>query len=527
MTQRRHLLSQWRQGRWTLGLALAVLMVLGAWLAWLTGGVYLRHLEQEAASKAMLPLSRSIEQTLGNLEARLMVDNTRELVDRNQLDVALQGLRLEFPYVMALEVRNSEGMLLQTTLPVAHPSLNFLAPGHAALYETASRTGRPIYSAVYKDPLRGQDSHWVDLFAPSPKIERQGLVAKLAVNEIFWNAREDLAPELMAGVNLVIKETLRVTPLKSQDAQSIAAEWPLERHGLKMTFMAEASATQAASVWGMQWLLALLGSISVLFVSLWVRSLRLRQHTKLRLAQMEERMHSDARVATLGEMSTAIAHELNQPLGAISNYAYAAEKIARQQTGTDPALLEGLAQIRHEAQRGAEVIKSIRSFIKREETASELIDVASMMHDLQPLLELQAQSQGSRLSVEVEQGLRIHCSKALLQQVLLNLARNGLEAMSNVPKPSRHLRINAALNPKTGRASFVVTDSGHGISDDTRKSLFKPFFTTKKDGLGIGLSLCLSIAERQGGTVSWSNNQEGGASFEIELPVEHYAKVTA
>jgi len=114
-----------------------------------------------------------------------------------------------------------------------------------------------------------------------------------------------------------------------------------------------------------------------------------------------------------------------------------------------------------------------------------------------------------------------------LQQVLLNLARNGLEAMSNVPKPSRHLRINAALNPKTGRASFVVTDSGHGISDDTRKSLFKPFFTTKKDGLGIGLSLCLSIAERQGGTVSWSNNQEGGASFEIELPVEHYAKVTA
>jgi two-component system sensor histidine kinase DctS len=323
---------------------------------------------------------------------------------------------------------------------------------------------------------------------------------------------------------MAIKETLRMTPMQNQSMHWSPSEWVLERHGLKVTLIGEAARAQAESAFVIRWLLALLGGLLVLFVSLWFRNLRLRQHTKLRLTQMEERMQSDARIATLGEMSTAIAHELNQPLGAISNYAYAAEKIAQQFASTDPALLEGLKQIRHEAQRGADVVKSIRSFIRREETVAELIDVSVMMNDLIPLLDLQAQSQGSKLSIEIEEGLRVHCSKALLQQVLLNLSRNGLEAMADIPKAARHLRIQAFMNPQTRRASFTVIDSGHGISEETRKSLFKPFFTTKKDGLGIGLSLCLSIAERQGGTVSWKNNQEGGASFALELPAEHYAK---
>jgi two-component system sensor histidine kinase DctS len=244
--------------------------------------------------------------------------------------------------------------------------------------------------------------------------------------------------------------------------------------------------------------------------------------TKSRLEEIEKKMQSDARIATLGEMSTAIAHELNQPLGAISNYAYAAEKIAKQQPNPEPALLEGLTQIRREAERGAEVIKSIRNFIRREELASEQIDVAALLNDLRPILELQAQSQGSNLSIEVKDSLVVNCSKALLQQVILNLTKNGLDAMRDLPKTSRFLQIKAGLNETTQRVMFEVIDSGHGISEEVKKSLFKPFFTTKKDGLGIGLNLCLSIAERQGGTVMWQNNLTGGARFVLELPAKNY-----
>jgi two-component system sensor histidine kinase DctS len=272
----------------------------------------------------------------------------------------------------------------------------------------------------------------------------------------------------------------------------------------------------------LQWLFACFGGLVALSLSLWVRGLRYRKLTKSRLEEIEKKMQSDARIATLGEMSTAIAHELNQPLGAISNYAYAAEKIAKQQPNPEPALLEGLTQIRREAERGAEVIKSIRNFIRREEMSSEQIDVAAMLNDLRPILELQAQSQGSNLSIEVKDNLVVNCSKALLQQVILNLTKNGLDAMRDLPKASRSLQIKAGLNETTHRVMFEVIDSGHGISEEVKKSLFKPFFTTKKDGLGIGLNLCLSIAERQGGTVMWQNNLTGGARFVLELPAKNY-----
>ncbi len=504
-----------------IAIGLACLSVLGAWVAWLAGGAYLHYTQQQSVQAALPPLTREVDQLLSELESRLMVDNARELRQRAHLESVFQDVRLEFAFVQALQVRNTDGMLLQTTAPAGVASDLYLAPGHAALYELAIKSGRADYSQIYQEPTRGLDSHWVDLFTPSRQGGQEGLVAKISVHELLRAARDNLDRETVAGMDLAVLETLRLSPTQTDWT---TAKWPLERHGLKLTFVGDVSNAQSESTTSMQWLLSGLGGIITLFVSLWVRGLRLRQLTKLRLTQLEAQMQSDARIATLGEMSTAIAHELNQPLGAIANYAYAAEKLAAQYA--NPALSQGLAQIRHEAHRSGEVIKSIRSFIRREEPVSKLIDITEMINDLRPLLELQAHSQGSRLNIEVEQGLQVNCSKAPLQQVLLNLTKNGLEAMKDVPKSNRLLRIKASLKPQTQRVSFTVIDVGHGISEHVRQSLFKPFFTTKSDGLGIGLSLCLSIAERQGGTVRWHNNQDGGASFELELPLQRPAKGT-
>ncbi|WP_194943063.1 sensor histidine kinase [Limnohabitans sp. 2KL-27] len=344
----------------------------------------------------------------------------------------------------------------------------------------------------------------------------------MSAAELLKASLQELERETASGLELVIQEITQALPQPAPTTRWPLAQWLFERNGLRLTLSGSVSAPMADSAAVLQWLLACLGGLSTLTVSLWVRGLRVRRLTKLRLAEIEKKMQSDARIATLGEMSTAIAHELNQPLGAICNYAYAAEKIAKQQSHPEPALLEGLAQIRHEAERGAEVIKSIRNFIRREEMASEQIDVAVMLNDLMPILELQAQSQGSRLGVEVKDNLKINCSKALLQQVILNLTKNGLDAMKDLPRAARFLQIKAGVNEDTQRITFEVIDAGHGISEEVQKSLFKPFFTTKKDGLGIGLNLCLSIAERQGGTVRWQNNATGGARFVLELPANNY-----
>lgn len=505
-----------------LGMLFLSLTAMGALIAYWSGSWYLHQTEQRAVQNALPALSRALDQSLGELESRLITDNYLDLNSPSKMAAIFQELREDLPFVAALQLRDIEGELLLTTASTPRAEHRWLSPGYAALFEAAVKSRRPSYSSIYTEPMRGQDAYFFDLIVVTQWGHQQGLVAKVSAAELLKASLQELERETASGLELVIQEITQALPQPAPTTRWPLAQWLFERNGLRLTLSGSVSAPMADSAAVLQWLLACLGGLSTLTVSLWVRGLRVRRLTKLRLAEFEKKMQSDARIATLGEMSTAIAHELNQPLGAICNYAYAAEKIAKQQSHPEPALLEGLAQIRHEAERGAEVIKSIRNFIRREEMASEQIDVAVMLNDLMPILELQAQSQGSRLGVEVKDNLKINCSKALLQQVILNLTKNGLDAMKDLPRAARFLQIKAGVNEDTQRITFEVIDAGHGISEEVQKSLFKPFFTTKKDGLGIGLNLCLSIAERQGGTVRWQNNATGGARFVLELPANNY-----
>lgn len=504
-----------------LGLILLSLTGMGALIAYWSGSWYLHQSEQRVVQTTLPALSRAIDQSLGDLESRLISDNYLDLSTPNKMTAIFQALREDLPFVSALELRNTEGELLQTTAVTARAEQRWLSPGYAALFEAAIKSGRPSYSSIYPEQTRGHVGYFFDLFIVTRSGLKQGLVAKIMVSELLSISRQELDQEA-SGLELVVQEITQATTQGPPITRWAPAQWLFERNGLRLTLSGSVSDVMAGSSVALQWLLACFGGLLALTVSLWVRGLHARKLTKLQLAEIEKKMQSDARIATLGEMSTAIAHELNQPLGAICNYAYAAEKIAKQHPHLEPALLEGLAQIRHEAERGAEVIKSIRNFIRREEVASEQIDVALMLNDLRPILELQAQSQGSRLAIDVKNNLKINCSKALLQQVILNLTKNGLDAMKDLPRAYRFLQIKAGVNEDTHRITFEVIDAGHGISEEVQKSLFKPFFTTKKDGLGIGLNLCLSIAERQGGTVRWQNNASGGARFVLELPAKNY-----
>jgi two-component system sensor histidine kinase DctS len=221
-------------------------------------------------------------------------------------------------------------------------------------------------------------------------------------------------------------------------------------------------------------------------------------------------------------MSTAIAHELNQPLGAIENFAVGCERLLAKEKPSIEDVLAALAQIRQEAQRGANVIKSIREFVKRDNESQDLIEVSSVVESLEPLLKILAKSSNSVLALECKENIHLFTNRALFEQVLINLARNGLDSMNETPQADRILKISATADVSTSNTQHAVikiSDNGSGIHKELESKLFTPFFTTKPNGMGIGLSLCQSIVERQGGSIDWARKDGGGTEFTLELPM--------
>ena len=185
---------------------------------------------------------------------------------------------------------------------------------------------------------------------------------------------------------------------------------------------------------------------------------------------------------------------------------------------------EALREIRQQAQRSADIVRSIRAFVSHKESAPELLSLGELIEELRPLIELQASDLECSVEFAQEVGIGLRVNRTLLGQVILNLSRNGFEAMAELHRKSRKtnlLRIEATRQsgPTGEHASIRITDNGPGVSDAAAPSIFKPFFSTKKTGMGIGLGLCLSIIERQGGTIRWQNEAGGGSTFVLELPL--------
>lgn len=241
--------------------------------------------------------------------------------------------------------------------------------------------------------------------------------------------------------------------------------------------------------------------------------------------QHEEKLHANARLATMGEMASMLAHELNQPLAAISSYTTGALNLLEQKS-SDPNLLQAaLEKARAQAQRAGQVIKSVHEFVRKRETARTRIHIDELLHSVMPLVELQAHSAHIHVHLQVEEHLpTVLADKVLLEQVLLNLTRNAIEAMQDTVYEQRHLHIIAQTLKEEqtdrnlpARVQIQVIDRGHGISAEVAESLFSPFYSTKSSGMGMGLNICRTAIEFHGGSLSHRANPQGGTIFEFSL----------
>ncbi len=251
----------------------------------------------------------------------------------------------------------------------------------------------------------------------------------------------------------------------------------------------------------------------------------------------QERLQATARLATIGEMASLLSHELNQPLAAISSYATGSINLLKSQmavpTGAGselepaPDIVQALRRIAEQAERAGKVIKSVHDFVRRRDKEREPVRPEALLEAIMPLVSLQARELDVRVETRLKHGLPpVVCDRTMVEQVLLNLARNAMQAMDQVhmaaPSLSIEVRLTGGVPGVPGKSwlEFSVADVGPGIAEDVKQRLFTPFFTTKEEGMGLGLSLCRTVVEQHGGFLAHEPNRPQGTIFKFTLPVE-------
>ncbi|MGA8898403.1 PAS domain S-box protein [Bradyrhizobium sp.] len=251
------------------------------------------------------------------------------------------------------------------------------------------------------------------------------------------------------------------------------------------------------------------------FFTGFVRDLTEGRTQERRMQELQSELVHVSRLTAMGEMASSLAHELNQPLSAITSYLRGAATLLKSEPIDRDRIREALDRSSNQALRAGDIIKRLREFVAKGETQPTLENPATLMEEAAALALVGAREQGVRVSLRCDRELPdIIVDKIQIQQVALNLIRNAVEAMETTAR--RELTIDAKRGGEF--ALFLVTDTGAGISPEIAQHLFQPFITSKANGMGVGLSICRTIIEAHGGRISARPNEGGGTVFEFMLP---------
>jgi signal transduction histidine kinase len=263
--------------------------------------------------------------------------------------------------------------------------------------------------------------------------------------------------------------------------------------------------------------------VAVLLIQAGLIALLLSEHRRRRLAEVQSRRRMTElahvnRFATAGELTASIAHEINQPLGSILTNAETAEEILKSQSPDIAELREIVSDIVHDDRRATEVIRRMRSLLKKAPFEQKQFDLNEIVQETVRFFSSLAVGRKFELvSAITPEALPILGDRIQLQQVILNLVVNGNDAMKDTPSDNRVISIRTSRVENFAQLS--VSDRGSGIPEDKLKAVFEPFFTSKAEGMGMGLSIARTIIEAHNGQISAKNRDRGGATFRLRLPL--------
>ncbi|MDX1431494.1 MAG: PAS domain S-box protein [Gammaproteobacteria bacterium] len=252
----------------------------------------------------------------------------------------------------------------------------------------------------------------------------------------------------------------------------------------------------------------------------------LRDISQRKRAEMEARRRLDqlahaGRLATLGELTTLVAHEVNQPLAAIVSYAEACLRMLRTEHPPVEKVQGALEQIVGQGQRAGEIIRHLRRMARKGETARDPVELDALVGGVLELFANELRAQQIEVELDLAPGLpRVRCDRIQIEQVLINLLRNAMEAVEHHPPGERVIRIGTRMLDGPA-VELVVEDEGDGINPADAERIFETFFTTKPEGMGMGLAVSRTIVEAHGGRLWASARGERGAIFHVLLPPEN------
>lgn len=252
------------------------------------------------------------------------------------------------------------------------------------------------------------------------------------------------------------------------------------------------------------------------FFTGFIRDLTERQQTEARLQELQSELVHISRLTAMGEMASALAHELNQPLSAIANYMKGSRRLLENNPDERTATVrEAMDKAAEQALRAGQIIRRLRDFVARGESERQVESLSKLIEEASALALVGAKEHGIHIRFGLDPHLDlVLADKVQIQQVLLNLIRNAIEAMEHTER--RDLTVSTA-DSGNGEVVISVADSGPGISSEVASQLFQPFVTTKRQGMGVGLSISRTIVEAHGGQIWVEPTPGGGATFRFKL----------
>jgi PAS/PAC sensor signal transduction histidine kinase (EC 2.7.3.-) len=238
---------------------------------------------------------------------------------------------------------------------------------------------------------------------------------------------------------------------------------------------------------------------------------------RMRQAQ-QDKLTRTSRLMTLGEIASTLAHEINQPLAAVANYVNGSIRRLRMLGNVDEQILRAMEKADAQIQRAGAIISRIREFVRTREPQRESLDLNELVRSVAKLMQTDELDRALNCRLDLDEQLPwVFADRIMIEQVLLNLLRNAREAMAHLPASQREVTIRTRAHGHE-MAVVEVIDAGTGIAPEAAAQLFSPFFTTKQEGMGMGLNICRSLIEYHQGSLTFENNAEVGTTFRFTLP---------
>jgi signal transduction histidine kinase/transcriptional regulator with XRE-family HTH domain len=348
-------------------------------------------------------------------------------------------------------------------------------------------------------------------------IDHDGVILEVNQHWIDFASKNGASSPFSVGVGANYLEVCR-RDLGSEEALQALLGIQSVLNGLRPTFESEyACPSPSEQRWFRMTVIRLPGSgRGALIIHFNITQQKLAELERERMQEETAQLH---RATEMGQLVASLAHELAQPLAAVLSNAQAASHLA---SSADPDLAEinaALADIIEDDQRARSVLNNVRALLKKHAIAPHKVDLNKIVEDVTLIVRSSAQLRGVQIrSVLSERPVFVQGDEVPLQQVLLNLVNNAMDAMSQVPAEQRVLTLKTSIQFQNESGLLVVEDQGPGVPDTLRAKLFQPFFTTKGEGLGMGLAICQTILQTLGGSIHLQDNNEPGATFRVILP---------